>query len=222
VLSLCKNQIPEQTLATQAPNQRSQSQRPIKNENKRESTPEPSRVQRPIKRSSNENEDTPQPSQSQKLIKNEDKNEAPEPSRVQKAIKIETKHENTPEPSRIRKSIKPGSSKIEDTPSPFALANHSIRSTKPKPKLELELAPPPRSSMTTTHTPVLDPPPKESLKKEPADQTPNKPSLIKSTTTTTKSFIPKRDVTTKRAFVDLTNDSSSDEDDTPSKKPRIR
>jgi hypothetical protein len=103
----------------------------------------------------------------------------------------------------------------KDEPSPFRLSNYSI-----KPKLEpksnnhsIKAEPKPDAKLKTT-TPRaanLDSP-LPTYKKEPIDQTSNKPFI------TTK-----RKPITKRVFVDLTDDISSDddEDETLSKKVRI-
>jgi hypothetical protein len=105
------------------------------------------------------------------------------------------------------------------------LANHSIRSIKPKPKLELAPAPQPQlkpASKATSRILKLESP-VPSCKNESTDESLASPTpAIKSSYATTKSSTTKKNLITKRTFIDLTNDISSDEDETPSKKPRMK
>ena len=171
-----------------------------KKDNKKETTPESSQKQTLV-----DNKSTPQPPQNQEIASKENKNEdTPEPSsQKHKIVKREGKKETTP------KSQRQNVVKNENTPSPFSLANHSRQHKPPKP------TPKPEATFKATPTPCITKvrvPAATSCKKEPTDDNDNPPPSTAN-----------RPPSTKRAFIDLSNDMSSDDEDeeTPSKQPKV-
>ncbi|KAH0288735.1 hypothetical protein M436DRAFT_62225 [Aureobasidium namibiae CBS 147.97] len=160
--------------------------------------------------------ETPQPAQTQRIIKSESKSEnTPQLAQKHKAVR----DENTPK-SQNKKTIS-----NKNTSSPFSLTSHS-RQHNPTPNAQTNTIPKP----TVKPTPKPIPIPKLESKTTPA---PRVPKLEFPATAYKKeptgNHLPSLSIASsfsaKRAFVDLSNDTSSDDndddDETPSKAPRM-